>query len=70
VARGDGRFHFVYKDKPEKLSDQQLREEKHESDIYIAIFRRVRDKLNCAERHRILSVNREFRKRNLRLRGE
>jgi|TARA_R110000824_G_scaffold13661_1_gene59168 hypothetical protein len=70
VAKGDGRFHFIYKDKPEKLSDEQLREEKYEADIYIAIFRRVKDKLNCDERHRILSVNREFRKRKLRLRGE
>lgn len=70
MAKGDGRFHFIYKDKPEKLSDEQLREEKYEADIYIAIFRRVKDKLNCDERHRILSVNREFRKRKLRLRGE
>jgi|TARA_Y100001951_G_C11125995_1_gene175518 hypothetical protein len=65
VAKGDGRFHFVYKDKPEKLNDQQLTEEKHEADIYVAIFRRIKDKLNCGERHRILSVNREFRKRKL-----
>ena len=70
VAKGDKRFHFVHKNKPEKLSDQQLTEEKHEADIYVGIFRRVRDKLNCDERHRILSINREFRKRNLRLQDE
>tara|TARA_R100000808_G_scaffold5203_1_gene15971 strand:- start:3671 stop:3886 length:216 start_codon:yes stop_codon:yes gene_type:complete len=61
------RFYFVHNSKVEILSDDALVEEKHEADIYVAIFRRVKDKLNCAERNRVNQINREIKKRGIRL---
>ena len=61
------RFYFVHNNKVEILSDNALKEEKYEADIYVAIFRRVKDKLNCAERYRISQINREIKKRGIRL---
>ena len=66
-GKGEKRFHFVHNSKVEILSDEALIEEKHEADIYVAIFRRVKDKLNSAERYRISQINREIRKRGIRL---
>ena len=65
--KGGKRFHFVHKNKVEVLSDEALIEEKYEADIYVAIFRRVKDKLNCDERYRINQINQEIRKRGIRL---
>ena len=64
---GEKRFYFVHNSKVEILSDDALVEEKHEADIYVAIFRRVKDKLNCAERNRVNQINREIKKRGIRL---
>ena len=65
--KGGKRFHSVHKNKVEVLSDEALIEEKYEADIYVAIFRRVKDKLNCDERYRINQINQEIRKRGIRL---
>jgi len=61
------RFYFVHNNKVEILSDNALKEEKYEADIYVAIFRRVKDKLNCDEKHRVIQINREIKKRGIRL---
>ena len=61
------KFHFVHNNKVEVLSDDALREEKYEADIYVAITRRVKDKLNCEERSRVNAINREVKKRGIRL---
>ena len=61
------RFYFVYNNKVELLSDDALKEEKYEADIYVAITRRVHDKLNSDERHRVSNINKEIRKRRLNL---
>jgi len=66
-GKGGKRFHFVHNGKVEVLSDEALVEEKHEADIYVAIFRRVKDKLNCDERYRVNQINREIKKRGIRL---
>ena len=66
-GKGEQRFHFVHSNKVEVLSDEALIEEKHEADIYVAIFHRVKDKLNCDEKHRVIQINREIRKRGIRL---
>jgi len=61
------KFHFVHNNKVEVLSDDALREEKYEADIYVAITRTVKDKLNCEERNRVTQINREIKKRGIRL---
>jgi len=57
------RFYFIYNKDVHKLSDVQLGEEKHEANIYMGIFRRVGDKLNIIERHRIRQIYQETKKR-------
>ena len=61
------RFYFVHNNKVEILSDNALKEEKYEADIYVAIFRRVKDKLNSDERLRVSQINKEIKKRGIRL---
>ena len=57
------RFYFIYNKDVHKLSDAQLGEEKHEADIYMGIFKRVGDKLNLFERHRVRQIYLEIKKR-------
>ena len=57
------RFFFIYNKDVKRLSNWELEHEKHEADIYMGIFKRVGDKLNLFERHRLRQIYQEIKKR-------